>query len=331
MPEPKSTNSTDNILSKIYKPFLLSLLLGIVIFVGLSLYADVTQVTQALAAFQWAYLAPVLILVLGNYFVRFTKWDYYLRVIHARPATRDSLSIFFSGLGMAATPGKLGEILKAFLLKRINNTEISKTVSVVVAERITDALGLLALVIISLPAFPAVNRILVMIPAALLVVVVVLLLWRRLCYKVIEALNTIPFLRRYTGSIRRGYDTAYLLLKGKNLLIAFTISVFSWTFECAATYLILQALGGNSSFWFSTFIFASSTLIGAISMVPGGLFVAEGSLAGLLILSGSSRSFAATATLMIRFCTLWFAVILGLAVIALTRNRFRSAAAAPGD
>jgi len=43
---------------------------------------------------------------------------------------------------MIITPGKIGEIWKGWLIKDINGEELSKTVPVVIVERITDVLGL---------------------------------------------------------------------------------------------------------------------------------------------------------------------------------------------
>lgn len=58
-----------------------------------------------------------------------------------------------------------------------------------------------------------------------------------------------------------------------------------------------------------------STVIGAISTLPGGLGAAEASIAGMLILLLSlGTGTAAAATLLIRFATLWFGVGLGVLV-----------------
>ena len=47
-------------------------------------------------------------------------------------------------------------------------------------------------------------------------------------------------------------------------------------------------------------------------MLPGGLLAAEGSLTALLNSQGLDTAAAASATLIIRAATLWFAVLLGL-------------------
>ena len=92
---------------------LFSLLLGLAVFAGLSFYADFREVGRSLGEFNWALLPLILLLTAGNYVFRFVKWQYYLRLIGVRGlSTLDSFLIFFSGLGMVITPGKVGEWLK---------------------------------------------------------------------------------------------------------------------------------------------------------------------------------------------------------------------------
>ena len=74
--------------------------------------------------------------------------------------------------------------------------------------------------------------------------------------------------------------------------------------------------------------------------MPGGLGVAEGSIDGLLLTFGRApwlpgavvitQPIAAVATLMIRFATLWFGVLLGFICLFLVQRRFgRVPAASP--
>jgi uncharacterized membrane protein YbhN (UPF0104 family) len=75
------------------------------------------------------------------------------------------------------------------------------------------------------------------------------------------------------------------------------------------------------------FILCFALVAGGASGLPGGLGVTEGGLAGMLILlAGLPQSTAAVATLLIRFCVLWFGVITGL-LIVLARHQFLFGAA----
>jgi len=61
------------------------------------------------------------------------------------------------------------------------------------------------------------------------------------------------------------------------------------------------------------FLWSSTTLIGAVSFMPGGLGATEGSLAVLAtrLVGGVTAPIALASTLLIRACTLWFAVLIG--------------------
>src|SRR5579884_4517920 len=77
---------------------------------AIALYGDLPQMVMALAHFRWEFLPLILGLTLFNYVGRFGKWQYYLRRLHIRLSWQKSLMIFISGLSMAITPGKVGEL-----------------------------------------------------------------------------------------------------------------------------------------------------------------------------------------------------------------------------
>lgn len=320
MPEQKLENSGEESLSRFKKRLLIPIIVGLGIFVALSIYADIGEVSQAFTEFKWGYIPLILFLTLLNYLLRFCKWHYYLARIGVRIKGIDSLTIFLSGLSMSVTPAKLGEVFKSYLLKRLNGTEISRSVPVVFAERITDVLGLLILATISFSVLQYGKEVLIVVLAILLGLIITIQS-RRLCDKLLDISRFIPVINRLSHSLRTGYESAYMLFRLRILGVAVIISVVSWGFECLAMYFILGGFGVNASVLFSTFVFSFSSLAGAISMIPGGLVVAEGSFAGLLILAGISKAIAASATLIIRFCTLWFGVIVGLITTFLIRDK----------
>jgi uncharacterized protein (TIRG00374 family) len=95
------------------------------------------------------------------------------------------------------------------------------------------------------------------------------------------------------------------------LLGASLLGLIAWFFECLAFQMVFKGLGLEISLFKATFIYAFSTLAGALSMLPGGIGAAEGSMAGLLLMVEIPKAKATTATIIIRVCTVWFAVILG--------------------
>jgi glycosyltransferase 2 family protein len=69
------------------------------------------------------------------------------------------------------------------------------------------------------------------------------------------------------------------------------------------------------------FIFAVSSLAGALFFTPGGIGVAEAGLAGMFgTVAGLSRGPAVALTFIIRLATLWFAALVGIAGLFVVRR-----------
>lgn len=125
----------------------ISVILGALVIAALGIFADLRDVGTSFATFDYRMLAPVLLWTIFNYVLRWLKWDYYLRKLNfgTNVSRYDSALLFTSGMVMAVTPGKVGEVFKSYLLKRINNTPVSASAPIVLAERLTDGLAMLLL------------------------------------------------------------------------------------------------------------------------------------------------------------------------------------------
>ena len=304
---------------------LISLVLGALVFVGLSAYADFGAVLNGLGDFKWQYLPLVLCLSFTNYILRFFKWQYYLRTVGVRNfPTRDSALTYLSGLGMVVTPGKVGEWLKCFLLRELHGTPFSRSAPIIIAERLTDSLGLVLLgaagLVVFGNAWPAFAVILV--GGAVLVICA---RHRPLAYWILGRLERLPVIARFARDAEEFYNSSYALLGPVPLGAMILLSFVSWGFEVLGFYFVLIGLGvegGPDLLLKASFIMPAATLASALLLTPGGLGVAEGGITGLSqVLLDLPKSTAAVATLIIRFGTLWFGVIVGLIAFALISRR----------
>lgn len=310
---------------------LLSFAFGLLVLLALGLYADVSQVAGNLGAFDWELLPLILGLTLFNYALRFGKWHYYLGQLGVRGISlADSAVIFVSGMTMVMTPGKVGELLKSYLLKQVTGTPVSASAPIVVAERLTDGLAMLLLASFGLLLYPQGWPLLAVIAAGGLALVIVSQ-QRVLVLRLLEATAAHHRLSRLAHSMRSFYESTYQLFGLKNLLLAVAVGFVSWAGECLAFYWVLVGFGLEATATLlvqATFVLALSTLVGSVSMLPGGLGVADGSVTGLLqLLTSVGGGVAVAATIVIRFCTLWFGVSLGILTLVLFRSRFAQASA----
>lgn len=285
--------------------------LGFLIFVALSFYADVGNIVRSLQAFNWFYLPVILFLAFLNYLLRFFKWDYYRSYIDIQISRKQSFVVFMSGLAMSVTPGKLGEFLKAYLVKELNNTPISYSAPIVVAERFTDFIAIIMLSAYGIFFFQYGSHALIA-STVLVLGFLFIVSYRPLVLKIIHYLHAIPYVCKISHRIETSYQSAQRLMAPKPLIFAILISIGAWFCECYAFYLVFKGLNLSVSLSYAIFVYAFATLIGAVSMLPGGLGATEGSMTGLLILFEIPKHTAVTATIIIRICTLWFAVFVGI-------------------
>ncbi len=78
-------------------------------------YGDFDDTVDTIADLPVSYLIAGFGLALSNYLFRYFRWCYYLRVLKIRVPARLNL-LAFSGLAMSVTPGKVGELVKCYLL-----------------------------------------------------------------------------------------------------------------------------------------------------------------------------------------------------------------------
>ena len=115
---------------------------------ALSMIGDVRELGDRLAGFGWWALVAAFGLALGNYVMRFGRWQLYLRRQQVSVPVASSAIVVGAGLSLSITPAKLGELVKSYLLHEMHGVPAPRTAPVVVAERVTDLIALLLLAVI---------------------------------------------------------------------------------------------------------------------------------------------------------------------------------------
>ncbi|MCO5176593.1 MAG: flippase-like domain-containing protein [Thermomicrobiales bacterium] len=295
---------------------------GVAVMAAILLIFDAGDLTNALRDFDWRFVPAILALTLLNYVLRFVKWQYYLRTLGVNSLSRgDSALIFVAGFTMALTPGKVGEYLKSYLIRVRSGVPMARTAPVIFAERLSDGVAMLILASSGLLFFRHGWQILV--AGAIAMLALVILLQRESLVRAILERIGRTRLHKYVHLLEQAYDSMRELLRPRPLAVAIGLGTVSWLGECLAFVLVLIGLGIEPSWHLvaaGIFVFASATWIGGASMLPGGLGAADLSVAALLLLTiddpAMTRSLAGAATLLIRFATLWFGILIGIVALA---------------
>ncbi|MGP8190292.1 MAG: lysylphosphatidylglycerol synthase transmembrane domain-containing protein [Methanobacterium sp.] len=299
--------------------FWLIILFAVVVYLIMGVYANFGNLLLALEKFNWIYLPLMIILVTLAYFVRFIKWNFFLRNVDVYLPLKQNLFVFFSGLSMTITPAKAGEIWKGWLIREINGENLSNTVPVVIVDRVTDVIGLIILSLTGILYYKSgiyVLLILVILFAAFIIAIKSETISNRL----ISILETRA--GRYSGDIKDMHETFKRSLASKYLVGMSLLAVLAWFLECLSIFFVIQGFGQSISLVLSVFLYSFASIVGAVSLIPGGLGVAEATLSGLLVIFGFSSSIAVGAALIIRLGTLWYGAILGFLIYSIFKKKF---------
>ncbi len=307
------------ILGKFRQGVVISLALGVVVYVGYALYTGWEETAGALASFRWSLLPVLLAMSLANYGIRFVRWEMYLRMLDIRIPLKDSAAVFLAGLAMTITPGKVGEFLKSYLLRESHDVPMATSAPIVFAERVGDLLALILLASFGVAAFggPGAMPILVLAGGAVLAGVVVLQS-RTLTDLALRVGEKLPVASQIVPKVREAVDASRALLSAKPLIAGLALATAAWLFECWEYGLAFSGFAGPAvDYSVALFGYSFSTVAGVVS--PGGLGPTD---VGLIEIAGRftdglSHETATAAAFIVRFCTLWFAVIIG--AIALLR------------
>jgi len=297
---------------------LLGVAAGVAVYVGFSIWANAREVGQALGRFQWTAALAAAALAAGNYALRWARWEYYLRRLEIRIGARDSVLVFLAGFALTVTPGKLGEAVKALLLRQSHGIPAARTAPIVIAERITDLIALLLLTLVGVFTFRVDRRFLAA-GAVAVGVALAMIGSESLAGRMLALCERVTPLARFVPKLREFHGAAAALLRPGSLVVTTVLSIGSWFLECLAFWVVVHGFpGARLGLQAATFIYAAMTVAGALSFLPGGLGITEAGMLALLTTFGTgiARGTAAAATFVTRACTLWFAV--GIGVVALT-------------
>lgn len=320
MTRPSSGDQT-TALDRFERRILAGVVFGVLVYAGLLIWSDAETLARHLRSFPIQAFGVALGLTGLNYLTRFAKWEWYLRGLGHRVPLGESANIFVAGMVMSVTPGKVGEVIKSLLLRESRDIPAARTAPIVVAERVTDLLGMAMMAGIGVASFEF-GRAAFALTVVVLAVAVFLLNQREWMTWAIEGLEGVPVVGRFQPKLAEAYDSLARLVSWRILVGTTLLSALAWSFEGVALWWLIGAVeGAETTLLLAFFIYAMATILGSVSFLPGGLGVTEGVMVLALLRFGvmEVRSQAVLVTYLIRFATLWFGVFLGL--LALVRFR----------
>jgi glycosyltransferase 2 family protein len=307
-------------MERLGKNLVLAVALGLAVYAALFFFFNFGDVSRALAGFNLALIPAVLGLVSLSYAGRFLRWLYYLKVLKVSVPLGQNAAIFAAGLSMTISPGKLGEVLKSVFVRQATGAPIARTAPAVFAERATDGTGMVLWGFIGAFAL-GLSPFWVFVFLGVAVFGIAVLRSKKLSLLAERVLLRLPLLYKLAPHLRAFHGASNELLGARPLAIGTAISFLSWGLECLGVYLCAVGLGAEAGFLMVTFVFAVSSLLGVLSMIPGGIGAVEAGLALQFVkLAGMSTGLAGALTFVIRLATLWWATFIGIIGLLLVRR-----------
>ena len=314
-----------DLLSRFQKWAAIAVALCFLLYLGGTLWAGYEKISQQLTSFAWWTFGAALLLTLGNYILRFVKWHYLTRRLGIQVAWQDNAWNFFAGLSMAISPGKAGELLKPYVLKRLTGTPMATAVPALITERLTDGIAMLIIAAIGLlfmttnqDASSHLNQIIVV--AGLICAGLIVLASEKLSVGIIKLLSHLPAIGKISDKLLEMYQAMRTCVAPVSLVWTVFLSIIAWGAECIAYQLIWYGFDISAETGACLFLYAFATVVGI--PMPGGIGATDGVLTVLptQFISGLPSDPTAvifTVMMLTRIATMWFGV--GLGALALLR------------
>lgn len=299
------------------------MLCGVLLYGVFVVYTGYNTVQTSVRSFRWSGFGFALLLASFNYVLRFAKWEYYLRALRIpRVPLVNNILIFLSGFVLTVSPGKVGEVFKSAVLERTYGVPTHLTAPIIIAERLTDVIAVVALILVGSTSLPG-GLTWALLGAGAVSLGLLCIYWSAPASFLFAKLEASSRGVKLLPKLRQAYAQLRTIAAPRLLILPTLLSCVGWGCEGYALGLILRAFGESVSNAQAAFFYATSTLAGALVPVPGGLGVTEGLMQQQMVhLAGIAHGPATTSMLLIRIATLWWAVAVGFAALGLLRLRF---------
>ncbi len=298
--------------------------LGIAVSALFLLYAlqglDLSEVWKDLQRGNYLWLIPSVAVYFLAVLVRTWRWDYLLRPLKRISIKRLFPVVVIGYMGNNIFPFRIGELLRAYVLKRNEDVSISSSLATIVVERIFDGLTMLLFVFIALPTMPA-------LPASLRAIVIVggiLFLGALIVFLFLAAKPALAariynplidhLLPQHYGIKVRGFLDRFLLglaaLRDvRQVFMIFFTSILIWLLETVKYWFVMHAFDMQLSFVTLMLMNGIVNLSTTLPAAPGYIGTFDTPGIAVLVAFNVERELATAYTLVLH-AALWLPITL---------------------
>jgi glycosyltransferase 2 family protein len=289
--------------------FYLLLIAGFFILIYLIILSDILENLEIFRQINPYLLFLAFLLTNINIIIKIYRWKYlsfaYGVNLHYYEAGKIVISSFFvSGI----TPAKIGDIIKAYVMKKKYGLPLKDGVSSILYERVFE---LLLLFLVSLGVFyigmSAKNYIILQITSLILLFVIIAYIFSDAilvrAQKILIRTNIVKY---------GGESIQIKKISPFQAFNVFCLSGFALMLEFLRLWIVTLAFGFNMNIIHLSVYFSLAVLIGLLSQIPIGIGIFEGSLSLFLVDAGLPSYYAFGIVLVDRIISMYYVMGIGL-------------------
>jgi hypothetical protein len=281
---------------------------------------DLGTVWQYMKTARYWWLLPGIAIYFFGVWARTWRWHYMLRAIKPIPLGDLFPVVCIGYMGNNIYPARIGELIRAYVLKRKEDVSISASLATILVERIFDGVVMLLFVFVGLPLAPSIplnwRQFVIFFSllffGALAVFFVIASSPRRAqaVYNwAIDRLVPERFREPVRGSADRFMEGLYFLRSGRDVAMIFITSLVVWLAETGKYWFVMHAFDFEVSFFVLMLMNGVVNLFTTIPSAPG--YVGTFDTPGIKVLEafGVKVDVAAAYTLVLH-AALWLPITL---------------------
>jgi uncharacterized protein (TIRG00374 family) len=279
---------------------------------------DLPTVWHHIRHARYWWLIPSVTIYFFGVWARTWRWHYMLRALKPVPVGRLFPVVCIGYMGNNIYPARIGELLRAYVLKRKEGVSISASLATILVERIFDGVIMLLFVFIGLPLVPAIPAewrtfviaFSLLFFGALMVFFVIAASPKRFqsVYNwIIDHLLPVRVREPVRGFADRFLEGLYFLRSGRDVAMIFFTSLVVWLAETGKYWFVMHAFDFEVSFFVLMLMNGVVNLFTTIPSAPG--YVGTFDTPGIRVLEAFKvRSEIAGAYTLVLHAALWLPI-----------------------
>lgn len=278
-------------------------LIGAILLIVLLRKVDISLIVSRIRSGNLYFLCAAVFFQVIVIFIRVMRWRYILKILKVRVCFYNALKAFWSGLYLAAiTPGKLGEISRAYFIVE-DSPSIARPMLSVFIDRLADAISLLLFGILAsyfyLNELGQLNKLLIFLLVGSGLSIVLIFLKRNMFYIFFRKIAH-KFVSKEKIPLRENLDFHFLEgWKINNCILLFSFILLGWLVFFFGWWLLAKALYIKISFLKIMLTISIATIVSILPISIGGLGTRDAAVVFIFSKMGIMKDAALSFSLLI--------------------------------